>query len=157
MKETRIETELILHFICEEVTRQGHDPNIAEDGAIRVSGMFIAWLYAVEMNKWSKYPTISDINRIANMIEPQNMGTTRVVNVRVGNSIPPSWEKVPKLLDDLFFKMGEFTPDEFYVEFQKIHPFVDGNGRTGKILHNWLLGTLDNPELIKDYFGGGNP
>lgn len=38
-----------------------------------------------------------------------------------------------------------------------IHPFYDGNGRTGKILHNWLLGTLDDPVLVYDYFGGGNP
>lgn len=53
--------------------------------------------------------------------------------------------------------MDELSPDEFYVEFEKIHPFVDGNGRTGKILHNWLLGTLGDPVLIKDYFGGGNP
>lgn len=36
-------------------------------------------------------------------------------------------------------------------------PFADGNGRTGKILHNWLLGTLNDPVLVTDYFGGGNP
>jgi hypothetical protein len=49
------------------------------------------------------------------------------------------------------------TVDEWYLGFEWIHPFRDGNGRTGKILHNWLNGTLDEPVLVQDYFGGGNP
>ncbi len=49
------------------------------------------------------------------------------------------------------------TADDWYLAFEAIHPFTDGNGRTGKILHNWLLRTLDQPELVADYFGGGNP
>ena len=51
----------------------------------------------------------------------------------------------------------EGTADDAYLEFQRIHPFVDGNGRVGKILHNWLNDTLHDPILVKDYFGGGNP
>jgi len=49
------------------------------------------------------------------------------------------------------------TADDWYLAYEAIHPFADGNGRTGKILHNWLLRTLDQPELVADYFGGGNP
>lgn len=49
------------------------------------------------------------------------------------------------------------TADDWYLAYEAVHPFADGNGRTGKILHNWLLGTLDDPVLVKDYFGGGNP
>lgn len=49
------------------------------------------------------------------------------------------------------------TVDDWYLAFEAIHPFGDGNGRTGKVLHNWLLGTLDDPVLVADYFGGGNP
>ena len=56
-----------------------------------------------------------------------------------------------------FAGSNTMTADEFYLEFEMIHPFGDGNGRTGKVLHNWLLGTLDKPVLVTDYFGGGNP
>jgi hypothetical protein len=49
------------------------------------------------------------------------------------------------------------TVDDWYLAFESVHPFSDGNGRTGKIFHNWLLGTLDEPVLVEDYFGGGNP
>lgn len=34
--------------------------------------------------------------------------------------------------------MGDVTPEQFYQEFQEIHPFIDGNGRTGAILY-WML------------------
>lgn len=49
------------------------------------------------------------------------------------------------------------TVDDWYVAYEWIHPFRDGNGRSGKILHNWIGGTLDDPVLVPDYFGGGNP
>lgn len=52
---------------------------------------------------------------------------------------------------------GIVTVDDWYLAYEAIHPFGDGNGRTGKILHNWLMGTLEEPVLVDDYFGGGNP
>ena len=49
------------------------------------------------------------------------------------------------------------TADDWYLAYEAIHPFSDGNGRSGKILYNWLLGSLDEPVLVADYFGGNNP
>ena len=49
------------------------------------------------------------------------------------------------------------TVDDWYLAYEWIHPFRDGNGRSGKILHNWLNGTLDDPVLVDDYFRQGNP
>lgn len=64
--------------------------------------------------------------------------------------------------DSILKKFAEFTrqivtADDWYLCFQAIHPFGDGNGRTGKVLHNWLLGSLDEPVLVDDYFNSGNP
>lgn len=55
------------------------------------------------------------------------------------------------------FLTGVETADDWYLAFEAIHPWGDGNGRSGKTLHNWLMGTLDDPVLVADYFLGGNP
>jgi fido (protein-threonine AMPylation protein) len=46
------------------------------------------------------------------------------------------------------------TALEAYKEFEFIHPFEDGNGRTGKIILNWINGTLLDPIFPpNDIFG----
>ena len=54
---------------------------------------------------------------------------------------PPPNEKVPELIDDLLLwlgKAGEVHPviraGLFHYQFETIHPFTDGNGRTGRLL-----------------------
>ena len=46
----------------------------------------------------------------------------------------------------------------FHVKFENIHPFADGNGRTGRLAMNYLLLLLNHPPIIiheedrKDYY-----
>jgi hypothetical protein len=150
-----INTKAILEFICDEVERQGWDL-ATEDGFRRVMWMIDAWDYSL---MWQDEAFCEEyLLAIAGMVEKVKNGYGyRTVGVRVGPRICPQAQEVPGLIKRLFESRNSLTPDEFYVRFQEVHPFVDGNGRTGKILHNWLLGTLHNPVLIKDYFGGGNP
>lgn len=152
-----VQTKEILNFICDEVTRQGHNINRYDDGWPRVVGMLQAWDYAIWRDTIGAKPTLSDIIIMATNIEPNNAHNIRNCEVRVGDRSCPPAISIFNLLENLWFHMGILSPDEFYVEFELIHPFRDGNGRTGKILHNWLSGTLSDPILIKDYFGGGNP
>ena len=150
-----INTKAILEFICGEVERQGFDL-ATKDGFRRVMWMANAWDYALILpsDPFCETHLLEVASRVE---ETKNKYGYRKVGVRVGAHIAPPAKDVPHLVERLFTVRDMLSADKFYLEFQHIHPFVDGNGRTGKILHNWLLGTLADPILIKDYFGGGNP
>jgi Fic family protein len=59
--------------------------------------------------------------------------------------VPPPPERVPELLEDLcVFASGEDLPAVVqaaiaHAQFETIHPFVDGNGRTGRALIHVIL------------------
>jgi len=48
-------------------------------------------------------------------------------------------------MDRWLENLSAMEPLEAYKEFEYIHPFADGNGRTGKIILNWLSDTLRTP------------
>lgn len=74
-------------------------------------------------------------------------GKYRKVQVFVGGSIPPSAEKVPNLIASLLrwysVNKNKLHPlvlaTYFHIEFERIHPFVDGNGRVGRLIMNFIL------------------
>ena len=132
----------IIEYVTEEVSRQGHDVT-AIDGLERVSWMLRAWVCALGAVR--DKPSLSDAECIGQIIEPtKNALGWRRCGVRVGSRICPDYHEVPRLLVELFESKG-LSPLEFYKEFEMIHPFVDGNGRTGKIIYCWLLGCLNDP------------
>jgi len=169
----------IVGFCHDEVVRQYHDTNIEDDGGKRVRWMYDAWKWARRISEVQEdagdpvLPTLQDVLRLGYMIEPETNSTEhfRKVNVSIGGDVRSHYSDVPHEMAELWQDIinvvpvqgkGEFgsnkpSADDFYLAFEYIHPFADGNGRTGKIIHNWLLGTLDNPVLVADYFGGGNP
>ena len=142
----------VIEYVTEEVTRQGHNVE-ALDGLLRVGWMLNAWSHALTMKTLT--PTIDSALVLGRMIEPtKNTTGTRRCGVRVGKRICPDWQEVPRLLNSLFEQYDALTPIEFYKGFEEIHPFVDGNGRTGKILYCWKLGKLLDPEFPpNDIFG----
>ncbi len=163
----------IRSFVLGEVERQRWRIG-TPDYRNRVEWMTDAWIWAVEEQRAGHvYPQVEHILFIAARIEPyENKNGFRGMGVRVGDRTAPDPREVPGLVNRLWRMIGEVEPitgvkdrpgggqltaDEFYIEFEMIHPFADGNGRTGKILHNWLLGRLEDPVLVADYFGGGNP
>jgi Fic family protein len=75
------------------------------------------------------------------------MGRYRQVQVFVGGSIPPNSGEVPNHMSRLlkWYSMNKIKlhplvlASYFHTEFEKIHPFVDGNGRVGRLLMNFIL------------------
>ena len=74
-------------------------------------------------------------------------GKYRKVQVFVGGSIPPSAAEVPNLIASLLrwysVNKNKLHPlvlaTYFHTEFERIHPFVDGNGRVGRLIMNFIL------------------
>ena len=80
----------------------------------------------------------------------------RAVQVFIQGSehIPPQSEKVPNLMmyyiynykndeQDIFTKIAKY-----HIDFEKIHPFEDGNGRTGRLLINYELLKNNLPPVV---------
>jgi Fic family protein len=73
--------------------------------------------------------------------EKANPGNYRKQQVRVGDLIPPPPLEIPDLMSDLerFINEDMSLPPLIkaglaHVQFEEIHPFLDGNGRIGRLL-----------------------
>ena len=91
---------------------------------------------------------LKDIHeRTALEIQPRARGTYRVspVYIRHSETVPANPDQVRSLMADLMFaydtsKMPPLAKAAaFHAMFENIHPFRDGNGRTGRIVLNYML------------------
>ena len=82
------------------------------------------------------------------LIEPSlNRSGYRKVDVMVGDTIPPQWQNIPRLMEQLVEISSDLSPEQLFKEFEEIHPFRDGNGRVGNILWNMRNGTLGGDRI----------
>lgn len=107
--------------------------------------------------------------QIAEIIKGKNIGIRRVPGTKIASSkgeviyTPPEGEPVirDKLsnLEKFFHAEDEIDPliklAVLHYQFEAIHPFVDGNGRTGRIINILFLvdkGLLDTPILFLSHY-----
>jgi Fic family protein len=91
-------------------------------------------------------------------IDDENAGRYRQIQVYISGDDhrPPRASEVANLMEELMiWYIGSVAimhptllTSEFHYRFVKIHPFVDGNGRTARLLSNLILMSHGYPMII---------
>lgn len=94
-------------------------------------------------------------------IPPEDKGNFRTVAVFIAGREGKPWYAVDALIRAWLDKVNDLVKgvnvsfirreeliEEHHIEFEKIHPFYDGNGRMGRILLNWERVRVGLPILV---------
>jgi Fic family protein len=92
---------------------------------------------------------IKEIHSLVLMNDAKNKGVYRNVPAAIVGAVnaPPLPYLVPALMEELMRDYADMKKDrhviealsEFHIRFEGIHPFIDGNGRTGRLILNLEL------------------
>lgn len=86
--------------------------------------------------------TVKDLEEFVSVIQPNAELRRRVgMNVRVGNHFPPvGGHDIEIQLVCLLKVIKVSDPYETHLDYETLHPFTDGNGRSGRALWLWQMG-----------------
>lgn len=134
------------NYLFKDVTPEGH----SKKELFMASNMLEAWKY-IE-NNFKRFPEQKDLfemHKIVNKgIESERtLGKYKKAQNYVGDSCTSShlfvkdrMEMLIKWAKAAFKKIDDFEAAfQSHAQFEIIHPFVDGNGRVGRLLMNWIL------------------
>jgi len=90
--------------------------------------------------------------QMASLLDKKDVGVIRSCNVSVGGYECPMPITIPDRMTQFIanFNDREKDPLRIHADFELIHPFIDGNGRVGRLL--WLKDIVSRGEPVPSSF-----
>ena len=134
------------HYLFKDIIPKGKN----KKELFMATNLLEGWNY-VEKNA-HLFPTAKDVKKLhalvnRNIEDDETLGEYKSIQNYIGDVFTTSFLFVEERMKSLFSWLGkaEKEVNDFEVAFQShaqfeiIHPFIDGNGRVGRLLLNWLL------------------
>ena len=100
-----------------------------------------------------RQPTVRDMEDFVGQVQPgAKLRDKAGMDVRVGDHRPPKGgphvrAELEKILHELGFPLSHELAYNIHHMYETLHPFMDGNGRSGRVLWLWCMGGIENVRL----------
>lgn len=154
----RFVTRLVLNMTYEEIAFLRESNNIEgvwDDLSLQQS--IHAWEYIKKFKRLTPY-NVKKTHKILMLhqkLRPDEKGYFRKAAVWVGGREGLSFPEIPSAIQNWCDVVNANVAAHFedshimtHISYERIHPFIDGNGRTGRIFMNWMRYKMHEPLVI---------
>lgn len=110
-----------------------------------------AWDYVIKQKEMSPGVVLKThkILMLHRPLMPDEKGYFRKCAVYIGGREGKPWFALPELVAEWCLKVNSSEDwKQTHVDFETIHPFIDGNGRVGRLLMLWQMNKKNLPIKI---------